>query len=199
MSTVILWAGKVLDSDGGHPDLVLGPPDGRSNMLGLMTMGNFQGGFHPDLLPLLNGSRGGDVVTASTLARADVIAFELNGGGPASSGGWESSRWVFSDGGSSVVTVDWDETAGAIRPREVIANGSTDQSNYVSFFGIAWPPEVVSPVISYILFDLPPTFDISSPTLKIRVSGWADGKHGEGTPDPDAIGILACQPQRKLK
>ncbi|MEZ4869315.1 MAG: cellulase family glycosylhydrolase [Caldilineaceae bacterium] len=200
MSNVILWAGKVSASNGGQPDQVLDQPDGHANTLSAdisMTLGDFQGRLYPDLLPLLNGAKGGDVVTAEMLAKTDVIAFELNGGHAASNRGWESSRWLFSDDVTSPVAVDWDERTGtgesgapALYPTEVIANGSTDSNSYAAFFGIDWPSELGEQVISYILFDLPATIDIRSPNFTITVRGWADGQHGEGTPDPDAIGIL---------
>lgn len=202
MPNVILWAGEVLEAQGGTPNESLGSPNAHTNTLSgnsFMKLGNFQGGSYPDLLPLLNGAKGGDVVTAEMLARTAVIAFELNGGHAASNRGWESSRWLFSDGITLPVAVDWDERTGtgvdgapAVYPMEVIANGSTDSSNYAAFFGIDWPSELGGQVISYILFDLPSTLDITSPNFTIAVRAWNDGQHGEGTPDPDAIGILAC-------
>lgn len=202
MSTIILWPQTIYDSEGSSPDNALGQPNGKAMGLDaneFVTVKNFQGGFYADLLPLLNGAKGGDVVTPDILARTDVIAFELNGGHAASNRGWESSRWVFNNGVTLPVAVDWDERTGtgvagapALYPAEVIANGSTDSSNYASFFGIDWPSELGEQIISYILFDLPPTIDITSPNFTITVSAWADGQHGEGTPDPDAIGILAC-------
>ncbi|MCB0139016.1 MAG: hypothetical protein KDE50_03825, partial [Caldilineaceae bacterium] len=66
---------------------------------------------------------------------------------------------------------------------------------YAAFFDFTFPAEPKTLVVSYILFDLPPTIDITSPHFTITVSAWADGQHGEGTPDPDAIGILACTGQ----
>lgn len=204
MSAVILWAGKVLDSNGGNPQFGLGPPDGRTNTLGtqFMTLGDFRGGFYPSLRPLLNGSKGGDAVTARMLARTDVIAFELNGGHGAGNRGWESSRWEFSDGNGHSLSVDWDETtttSPASYPPQVIANGSTDRANYVSFFGFDWPAQHKDQVISYILFDLPRELDVSSRGFRIKVSGWADGRHGEGTPDPDAIGIFPCNALKRTR
>lgn len=205
MSTVILWAQCAPDSKGSFPDHALGQPNG--NAMGLdateyVTVKNFQGGFHPDLLPLLNGSVGGfptgDVVTAEMLARTDVIAFEVNGESAPGAGGWESSRWIFSDGANTPISVDWDErTTPDAYSVKVVANGSTDSTRYAALFGFTFPPEPKITVVSYILFDLPPTIDITSPNFTITVSAWADGQHGEGTPDPDAIGILACSGGRQ--
>ncbi len=145
------------------------------------------------MVSLLNGAKGGGVVTADMLARTDVFAFELSGGHAASNRGWESSRWVFNDGSNPPITVDWDERMERnAYPTGVVANGSMDASNYASFFGFTFPPELEITVVSYILFALPPTIDITSPNFTITVSSWADHQHGEGTPDPDAIGILAC-------
>ncbi len=198
MSAVILWPGKVFVSNIGNPDWILGQPDAQTitlNVSKYITIGNFQGGFYPDLLPLLNGSKGGDVVTAEMLARTHIIAFELNGGHTPLAGGWESSRWVFSDE-VNTISVDWDERTGtgtlgapASYPSEVVATGSIDSSNYASFFKI---PAFESAIVSYILFELPPILDITSSNFTVRVSGWNDGQHGEGSPDPNAIGILAC-------
>jgi hypothetical protein len=81
-------------------------------------------------------------------------------------------------------------------PPEVVANGSITGGAYISFFGIPLSPASLDKVISYIIFDLPPTLDISSPNFKISVSGWNGTGRGEGTPDPDAIGIVPCHAGR---
>ena len=203
MSTVILWPQTVCKSRGSFPGNALGQPDGKAmglNANEYVEVGNFQGGFHPDLLPILNGNAvgrpTGDAVTAEMLARTNVIAFEVNGEGAPGAGGWESCQWVFNDGVNPPIAVDWDEgTTPAAYPAQVVANGSTDSAAYAAFFDFTFPAEPKTLVVSYILFDLPPTIDITSPHFTITVSAWADGQHGEGTPDPDAIGILACTGQ----
>src|SRR6185369_8820187 len=87
----ILWAGKVLGGDGNAVN-VIGPPNSLTNTLGSMQLGKFRGGrIYPGLAALLG-------IPDTVLAQADVIAFELNGGSPGESGGFESSHWVFSDG-----------------------------------------------------------------------------------------------------
>ena len=196
MSIVILWPQCTHDSKGSSPEYALGQPDGKAmglNANEYVTVKNFQGGFYPDLLPLLNAAKGGDVVTAEMLARTNVIAFEVNGESAPGAGGWESSRWVFNDGTNLPLSVDWDErTTPAAYLAAVVANGSTDSARYAEFFGFTFPSEPKITVVSYILFGLPPTIDITSPHFTITVSAWADGQHGEGTPDPEAIGILAC-------
>jgi hypothetical protein len=131
----------------------------------------------------------------------------LNGGSPAASGGWESCKWVFEDGVSPPVTVLWDERAWVTAPREVIANGSTDGDRYSEFFGIS-PPTTSGPspalVISYLLFSLA-TIDVTSPGLRITLSGYRTGGEGEeasspkfsqSRPDPDAIGVIACSHEK---
>jgi hypothetical protein len=200
-SSVVLWAGKVLDTNGeglsttNPPEYTLGAPDFESNALQhddvfneFVKVGDFRGGFYPGLAAFLG-------VSESTLARADIIAFEDNGFMTAPSGGWESSHWVFSDGTSSFA-VDFNEfTVPATSIPGVVANGSVSGASYKAFFGITPPfPQTVA---SYLLFDLPPTINTASPDFSVRVSSGLPGE-GEGTPDPDAIGILAC-PCKKSK
>lgn len=200
MLTVILWPQCIHDSKGSSPEHVLGKPNGKAmglNANEYVTVKDFQGGFYPDLLPILNGIAdnhpSGDAVTAAMLARTNVIAFEVNGESAPGAGGWESSRWIFNDGVNSPVTVEWDERTKPVSyPTEVVANGSTDSAAYAAFFGFTFPAKPKITVVSYILFDLPTTIDITSPNFTITVSAWDDRHHGEGTPDPDAIGILAC-------
>jgi hypothetical protein len=197
-SSVVLWAGKVFDTNSqefppnGVPDNMLGAPDFKSDaLLGsgneFVKVGEFRGGFHPGLAAFLG-------VSESTLARADIIAFEDNGFAPALSGGWESSHWLFSDG-TSTFALDFNETTvPATSIPGVVANGSVSGASYTEFFGI---PPFPSTVASYLLFDLPPTINTASPAFSVRVSGGLAGE-GEGTPDVDAIGILAC-PCKKSK
>jgi len=229
MATVILWARNLVGSSGvGSPEAILGPPDGRCTEVSggrFVTVSQFEGGFYSGLPALLDGQIGGPPlpgypdratsvvtavgrpVTAADLSRASVIAFELNGGHAAASGGWESCKWVFEDGVRPPVTVIWDERAWATRPPEVTGNGSTDGDRYSEFFRIV--PPVTSGrfpalVVSYILFSLP-TLDVSSPGFKVTVAGYLTGGEGappqspkfsESAPDPDAIGIIACSKER---
>jgi hypothetical protein len=200
-SSVVLWAGKVLDANGQEippidsSQFTLGAPDFLSNALHhddefneFVKVGDFRGGFHPGLAAFLG-------VSESTLARADIIAFEDNGFLPAPSGGFESSHWVFSDETSSFA-VDFNEnTVPATSIPGVVANGSVSGASYKAYFGITPPfPQTVA---SYLLFDLPPTINTASPAFSVTVSSGLPGE-GEGTPDPDAIGILAC-PCKKSK
>jgi len=197
-SSVVLWAGKILDtnspevSTADRPQNTLGPPDIFSVGLGsadeFVKVGDFRGGFHPGLAALLG-------VSESTLARADIIAFEDNGFSPAPSGGFESSHWVFSDG-TSTFGVDFNEnTVPPTSIPGVVASGSVNGASYKAFFGIT--PPFPQTVISFLLFELPPTIDTTSPAFSVKVSGGFPSE-GEAAPDPDAIGILAC-PCKKPK
>jgi hypothetical protein len=220
--TILLWAREVAEHAGiTKPERLLDPPNGVTAVVawsGHVTVRRFAGGFYRDLPDLLDGHIGGaplpghppratpirtptgDPVTAADLARTHVIAFELNGGFSAASGGWESCRFVFDDGGSTPVTVNWDERIGAVRPGAIIANGSIDGDRYSEFFGITPPTTTPGPdqslVVSYLLFALP-TLDVSSPQFKIRLEGHlTQTGESEGSPDADAIGVIACSNER---
>jgi hypothetical protein len=198
----IRWAGRVNPSARSQ---ILGAPDGNFTVPPL-TVSNFGKAIqYPGLAKLLG-------ISDSELARADVIAFEDNGGsGAGPQGGWESSVWTFSDG-RNTYRVHFNETTpvGQMSDPSVVANGfirGTDGSPlashaaYVNFFRI--PARPVANVISYILFDLHSLrrpIDTSSPRFNITVKngpipepGLDDPKaqYGEGTPDPDSIGIFA--------
>jgi len=208
--TVILWADSVGDSfGGGNPHLMLGEPDANCHVLspGMgATLTGFRGRFYTGLSALLSAVTHGDAVTPAMLATADVIAFEVNGGSPAPSGGWESCDWYFSDDVNPVLSVRWDEAVGAARDPHILATGSISGAAYSAFFG--FPPaaflglgiktEDLRPedlVISFLLFSLRPEIDTASPFFRIQLSGSGlpvEAGVRECTPDPDAIGILAC-------
>ncbi|MEZ4869324.1 MAG: hypothetical protein R3C14_48830 [Caldilineaceae bacterium] len=208
--TVILWADKIGESvGGGHPEQMLGVPD--ANGYGLSagmsaTLTEFRYRIYSGLSGLLSSVIKGDPVTPEMLSSADVIAFEGNGYGPAASGGWESCDWTFSDGMNPPLSVSWDEAPGAIRDPHVLANGSITGAAYSAFFGFSplnfqsWgiQPEDIKPkelVVSFLLFRLRPEIDTASPAFQIKISGSSLPPQlgvRECTPDPDAIGIIAC-------
>jgi len=134
-------------------------------------------------------------IPEATLARADVIAFEGNGGaGAGVDNGWESSNWTFTDG-VNTRRVNFNELVGASpRPGSdaaVIATGSIASSAYSSFFGMC-SADLDSPVISYILFDLHSTgtrVDVTRPEFSLTL---ANGKGGQASPDVDAVGVFAA-------
>ena len=188
---VVMWAGRVLDANSGQGIYSLGAPDAPSaNTLDAQTstnptgeymrLGDFRGGFYPGLASLLR-------ISESTLASADVIAFEVNGNFPARSGGWESCNWGFSDG-TNEFGVNFNDGVAWSSIRGVVGNGSISGSSYDSFFGCSSE----SKVVSYILFDLPSSIDTSSPNFSIKIGAARHPEDGESTPDIDAVGVLSC-------
>jgi hypothetical protein len=210
----IRWAGKVDVTGSGRVNILHAPDNQYTPVDPALTVSEFGPAMaYPDLSRLLAG------VAASDLARADVIAFEGNGGhGAGVENGWESSHWTFSDGATSRA-VAFNECLGArgSDPR-VIATGSIRGADgrftsggaaYSAFFGLC-SPDPRNLVVSYILFDLHsirPAINISSPSFAIKIENFHTGApgspgdcerghSGEGTPDPDAVGILSTCPRR---
>lgn len=208
--TVILWADKIGESaGGGHPAQMLGVPD--ANGYGLSagmsaTITEFRHRIYSGLSELLGMVTSGDRVTPAMLASADVIAFEGNGQSPAVSGGWESCDWSFSDGVNRPLSVSWDEALGAVRDPHILANGSITGAAYSAFFGFlpsnfqSWGIQLedIKPeelVVSFLLFRLRPEIDTASTSFQIKISGSSLPPQSgvrECTPDPDAVGIIAC-------
>ena len=205
--TVILWAETVASSSGGGgPELALGEPDAKMYALEngrSVTLMNFRGRFYTGLSDLLSTVTAGEKGTPATLGAADLIAFEGNGGSPAYSGGWESCDWHFEDG-HNTLTVKWDEAKVLPNPRDphVVANGSITAAAYGAFFGLPtkafshWGGNDISLeklVVSFLLLRLRPEIDTASPSFQITISGVpAQVYIRESSPEPDAIGILAC-------
>lgn len=207
--TVILWADNINESTGGgDPKHMLGVPD--ANCYGLFpgmsaTITEFRYRIYSGFSGLLSTVIKGNQVTPEILASADVIAFEGNGYSPAISGGWESCDWTFSDGVNPPLSVSWDEAPGAIRDPHVLANGSITGAAYSAFFDFPptspnWciKPEDINPeklVVSFLLFRLRPEIDTASHVFQIKISGSSLPPQSgirECTPDPGAIGIIAC-------
>lgn len=185
---LVFWGGRVVNSDGvASPERMTGAPDGQLNGLGatgqFVNLGSFSRGSVYQGMPAMLG------VPANVFRRANFIAFESNGGSPAPSGGWESSSWVFSDGTNSL-TVSFNELTGTATPSILVANGSISGTDYRNFFGISSSVDV-APVISYILFRIPFSIDVSSPNFTAEVRPLPG--MGEGTPDPDAAGVLGVR------
>jgi hypothetical protein len=127
-------------------------------------------------------------VPESTLAQANVIAFEFNGNAAPPSGGWESSRWVFNDGAASQA-VKFNEVSGTTLPSGVfVATGSMAGANYRQFFSLGVDAHV-DPVVSFLLFRT--SVNTGSPNFSVTLTGdQGTPGFGDGTPDPDAIGVL---------
>jgi hypothetical protein len=195
----IRWAGAV---DVARPN-ILHAPDARFTPADPpLTVSDFAPVMrYSSLISLLRGSR-------CDLTRADVIAFEGNGGHSAGvDHGWEGSVWTFSDG-TVTRTVTYNETIGRASDPSIVCTGSilgpdgserTGGETYAKFFRIC-PEEIIvdAPlkrnVISFILFDLhskKPAVNVGSSSFSIRL---ANGVGTLGTPDPDAIGVFsACR------
>jgi hypothetical protein len=184
LRTVLLWGQIVVsDNHATYPEHATLAPDWETTTLGpksWVEVGDFAGGFYGDLPALLG-------LAPIELPIGTVVAFEDNGGSPASGGGWESSHWTFSDG-TNTLYVPFNETSGAPNPRAVVKTGSLTAAEYAAFFGLD-PGETVAEVISYVVFRLPPRIDVGSPSFTIHVMGGND-IGGEGSPDPDAIAIV---------
>jgi hypothetical protein len=208
--TDILWASQILATKGNaNAGWALGAPDGDEWPCGPGEAATFAGwrrASYEGLDQLLAHTIAGDSVTAEMLARADVIAWELNGTAPAPSGGWESCRWTFRDSQSQVEVV-WNEATtnhipgGPPVPRDphVIANGSVTGAAYASFFGIPMsvitqyqptvPPEAI--VISFLLLHVRDEIDVTGPAFTLTLSAVDPvPNEQEATPDVEAIGVL---------
>jgi hypothetical protein len=193
---VIRWAGNV---DVARPQALHAPDNRWTPVDPPIRVNDFATRMRYSGLAWLLG------VSDDLLARAEVIAFEGNGGhGAGIDYGWESSIWTFSDG-IRTATVTFNELVGAYRPDRpashpaVLATGSLSNAAYSAFFGMC-SPELDSHIVSYILFDLNMlslSIDTTSPYFSIRIANGyqPDGSFGEGTPDPDAIGVFSNCPK----
>ncbi len=158
--------------------------------------------FYSGLLDLLNSSVPGtpatELLTPEDLANADIIAFEGNGGaGATGGGGWESSTWFFK-GLKRAYAETFNELTGKGTilggRRAKFLTGSIPCDQYVAYFGITGPTCADAGgfsvgVISWILIDVPNDINVHDKNFSVWVSGAGLGV--EGTPDPDAIGILS--------
>ncbi len=205
----ILWPRRVLASNGGgtpreDPQRALGDPDGRDYVVihGAVTgtvgatfgdFGQFRGRHYPRLAELLGASPPvtHNPVRPEDVARADVVAFERNGVGPAPSGGWERCEFVFSDGFTSV-SVIVDDSAGAALDPHVLGNGSITGLPYKRYFGVtSGDPIPDGECISFLLFTLP-ELSTANPDFTVEVRARPPGETGSFTPDIDAIGLVLC-------
>ncbi len=188
---VIMWSTELLDRNAVTPGNALGRPNGQfagiSDFHDLWLRGFTRKLNYRGLAKALG-------VSDADLARADIIAFEANGGSPASGGGWESSLWFFTDL-SRAYAETFDETVGlgtiAAGRRARFMTGDMLGAEYGAYFGVSVPP---AEHFSWILIDVPNDIDVHSPNFSVWVSG-ADVHPGaggdEGTPDPEAVGVLS--------
>lgn len=134
-------------------------------------------------------------LTEAELGTYDVLTWEGNGGGSAASGGWESANFAFTGGGN--VSATFNELTGASsNPAVVFKTGSVNAAQYAGLFGASDP---LNNVYSWLLVRLPAGVDAHSPSFAVDFRGVGGGVGlGEGTPDPDAIGVLSLVPEPGL-
>ena len=94
----------------------------------LVTFGEFgveSAAVCPGLPSLFTAARitWGNPVRLEIFARANIVAFERNGFGPVSVGGFESCDWLISGGGASVA-IPWDGRIGVGRADHILASGN---------------------------------------------------------------------------
>lgn len=197
----IRWAGAV---DNGHFNVLHAPDDRFAPASPALRLSDFTPVFsYPNLRSLLR-------ISEKDWARADIIAFEGNGGhGAGVEGGWESSKWTFMDGTRTVV-VEFNERIGRKSHPSIIATGSVIGADgtvlsggdaYRRHFGIC-SSNPANKVVSFILFDLDAAVPRVNPTaagftIQLQNGHKSDGSFGEGTPDPDAVGVIASCPLLK--
>ncbi|HJQ38709.1 MAG TPA: hypothetical protein VKB93_16360 [Thermoanaerobaculia bacterium] len=186
----VRWAGNVA---GGSANALHAPDDRHAVAGPPLVLSDFSPTFrYVRLAALLR-------VSDAALARADVIAFEGNGGhGAGVEAGWESSIWTFTDG-TNTYTANFNEKVGRSSDPSVVATGPITGDAFRAFFGIC-SPNPANAVVGYILFDLDavkPRVDPASPRLRITIQNGfrPDRTFGEGTPDPDAVGVLTSCPK----
>lgn len=127
---------------------------------------------------------------AGLVAGWDLIAWEANGGSPARGGGWESANWGFQANGRSISTMFNENTGASLNPDIHMLTGSVSGATYNALFGTSVP---AGEVWSYLLVDLPAYLGPLGPGLRVAVGGTGSVPgFGEGTPDLDALGLLAA-------
>jgi hypothetical protein len=185
------WAGTSSAPASGN---VLNAPNGTYFTVGTggTTLGSFGGTTtHND--GTLAGLLG---ISASALGPNQIIGFEGNGGGAPLGGAWETSDWTFFDGSNTRIA-RFNELTGALDPGNtspdvtLVAKGSFSFAAYNAYFGIT--PSLQLSVVSFVLFQLQTSIDSSNPAFTIRVAGVNLAGH-EGSPDPDAIGVIRSVP-----
>lgn len=183
-AATVSWATGTLSGGAPAPALI-GAPD-ASTLSNSATVGKF---YDTVSYPALASTMG---LTESELMRYDVLAWEGNGGSPAASGGWESASWVFRVPGDSVASTFNELTGTGSNPEVIFRTGSISAADYMSLFGAADPGTLVW---SWLLVDLPTRIDVRDGNFLIDFAPVGGGVGlGEGTPDPDAIGVLNAVP-----
>lgn len=182
----ISWATQATSFGGGAPGVV-GSPDSIVENKAAWRATQFSGTVSYGGLAQAMG------LGQSQLANYDVIAWESNGGSPPAGGGWESASWAFSANGVGV-GVEFNEVTGSGDLLEVsFLTGSITGAQYNALFGTSVPQ---AEAWSWLLVKLPREIDAHAASFAIDFAaignrpGW-----GEGSPDPDAIGVLSSVPE----
>lgn len=184
---VVNWASSGALTDGGGAAGIVGSPDASIQGSSAWRASRFNDPVHYVSLAQTLG------LSEARLAGYDLLAWEANGGSPAASGGWESSAWVFSANGASVAAEFNEVTGAGNAPGTLFLTGSITGAQYNALFATSAPP---AEVWSWLLIKAPASIDAHAPDFAVDFAaiggrpGW-----GEGTPDPDAIGVLASVPE----
>lgn len=190
ITTDVRWA---LSADNGAQGLATGTPDGQFFALGVtptIATSNFNTNptQYSDLHTLLG-------ISSLVLGQAEIIAWEGNGGGaPAPFNGWESTRFGVHDSQFGF-TINHDEAGVSLLPG-ILATGSVSSAAYESYFNLT--PGSSPTTMSWILLDVPDGFlNYNAPFFYISITaGSSVGLGGEGTPDPESIGIISVPEPR---
>jgi hypothetical protein len=176
---VVRWAGTSSQAAG------VGAPDGD-----VYTQGTSASSFTDFGGPIAYAGLAAALgVTVETLALADVIAWEGNGSAPAAGGGWESSVWTFEDSDGGVGSASFAQALSGT----FVGNGTLTNADYGALFGMT---PATTGLFSFLLIDVDMVAGVNASRLTtIRLAGVAAPGPGlEGTPDPDAVGLLQPVP-----
>ena len=185
-ATTVGWADFGANDAGVFDSKIVGAPDG------LLSVNPWNAAKFDNLVsyPALAATMG---LSEADLGTYDVLAWEANGGSPAASGGWESARWDFSAAGASVSTVFNELTGTGSTPGVDFKTGSITAAQYASLFGAS---RANSTVWSWLLVRLPGAVNADDASFLVHFAGVGGGVGlGEGTPDPDAIGVIHAIPE----
>lgn len=181
---VVDWASFAANLGGPVPALVGGPNATTTGSNALTNRFTINGLY--DYASALG-------MTDAQLLGYDLIAWEANGGAPASGGGWESVNLIFTDGALTISTQFNEITTMGTNPAIGLTTGSITGAVYNALHGTSVAGDSVW---SYLLIDLPAYMNTASSSFAVAIAatGAVPG-YGEGTPDPDAIGLLSAIPE----
>jgi hypothetical protein len=175
----IRWAGESTQPAG------FGAPDYNVYTQGDSAVTDFASFASPVLYPGLAAALH---MAPELVAKAEVIAWEGNGGSPALGGGWESSNWSFTDSFGATGSAQFQQATSPI----FIGNGTLTGAEYAALFGLP----AVQEVYSFLLIDVDPVGGVSAAHLtKVSLVSPSTVPPGfENTPDPDAVGLIQPHP-----